>query len=310
MGMFSNFFGSLAGTNTGAAGQQLSSDLANQGTAAGQMNTGINNLTSTAGMLNSPLASTTSMLQGGLTASTPGYTSGMGTALSSGGNLSAQTGVNQNQMGQNLVNYDQNTSGTNLSQANPALQSFYGNEMSQGLNQQTQLNAQNQLQQQQGINMANLQNSAAPGTNLNNQKQQMQNSELGQSANLAGNLAGQNQQVMQQGAQGVASTAGALDTQTMSMLQNALSSGQGMNTSQLQNLMSVLGLGTGAINQGLTASSQGTTAQQGANSTAGSLFSGYTGQLAGDATAASNTAAANQKSAGGLVSDVAGLFGL
>ena len=310
MSFLSNIFGSLAGTNTGAAGQQLSSDLANQGTAAGQMNTGINNLTSTAGMLNSPLASTTSMLQGGLTVSTPGYTSGMGTALSSGGNLSAQTGVNQNQMGQNLVNYDQNTSGTNLSRANPALQSFYSNEMSQGLNQQTQQNAQSQVQQNTALQEAQLKNSAAPGTNQTNALQQLQNSGIQQSTNLAGNLAGQNQTAMQQGATGLASTAGTLDTQTMNMLQNALSSGQGMNTSQLQNLMSVLGLGTGAINQGLTASSQGTTAQQGANSTAGSLFTGYTSQLAGDATAASNTAAANQKSAGGLIGDVAGLFGL
>jgi hypothetical protein len=310
MGFFKNLFSSLMGTNTGAAGQQMSSDLANQGLAAGQMNTGINNLTSTAGTLNSPLASTTSMLQGGLTAATPGYTSGMGTALSSGGNLSNQTGVNQNAVGQQAINYETNTGGTNLASATPGLNTFYQGEMNNGLNQQTQLNAQSQLQQQFGQSEAAIKNNAAPGTNTANQQQQAQNQLISGSTNLAGSLAGQNQQVMQQGAQGVASTAGSLDTQTMNMLTQALSGSQGLNSTTLQNLISVLGLGTGAISQGLTSSSQGTAAQQDANSTAGSLFTGYTGQLTGDATAASNTASANQKSAGGLVSDVAGLFGL
>jgi hypothetical protein len=283
-----SLFSSLMGTNTGGAGNAEQQALNNQGTAAAGISSGITSLNNQAGMLNSPLPATMQGISG---------------AIASGGNQSGTTGVNQNQQAQNLVNYAGNTGGTQLSGANQGLQSFYSGEMKNGLNQQTQLNAQNQLQQQQGINMANLQNSAAPGTNLNNQKQQMQNSELGQSANLAGNLAGQNQSIMAQGAQGVASTAGNLDTQTMNMLSTANTAGQGINSTALQNLISVLGLGTGTAGQAETA-------MNAANTAGSDLFSGYGTQAAEFGKQAASTASSNQQSSGNLLGSVAGMFGL
>jgi len=283
-----SFFSSLMGTNTGGAGQAEQTALQNQGTAAAGISSGISSLNNQAGMLNSPLPATMQGISG---------------AIASGGNQSGTTGVNQNQQAQNLVNYAGNTGGTQLSGANQGLQNFYSGEMNNGLNQQTQLNAQNQLQQQQGMNMANLQNSAAPGTNLNNQKQQMQNSELGQSANLAGNLAGQNQSIMAQGAQGVASTAGNLDTQTMNMLSTANTAGQGINSTALQNLISVLGLGTGTAGQAETATNA-------ANTAGSDLFSGYGTQATNFGTQAASTASSNQQSSGNLLGSVAGMFGL
>ena len=283
-----SFFSSLMGTNTGGAGQAEQTALQNQGTAAAGISSGISSLNNQAGMLNSPLPATMQGISG---------------AIASGGNQSGTTGVNQNQQAQNLVNYAGNTGGTQLSGANQGLQSFYSGEMKNGLNQQTQLNAQNQLQQQQGMNMANLQNSAAPGTNLNNQKQQMQNSELGQSANLAGNLAGQNQSIMAQGAQGVASTAGNLDTQTMNMLSTANTAGQGINSTALQNLISVLGLGTGTAGQAETATNA-------ANTAGSDLFSGYGTQATNFGTQAASTASSNQQSSGNLLGSVAGMFGV
>jgi hypothetical protein len=231
----------------------MQTSLQNQGQAAQGIQAGATSLQNQAGQLNAALPATMTGIQG---------------AITSGGNQQGTTGVNQNAVGQQAINYDTNTSATNLSQANPALSSFYNSEMTGGLNQQTQLNAQNQLQQQEGQNVANLNNSAAPGVNQNNLKQQMQNSELTQSTNLAGSLAGQNQTTMQQGAQGVASTAGGLDTQTMNMLQSALTGSSGLNTSSLTNLLSVLGLGT-------SAATAGTTATNDSNSALGGLFSGY-----------------------------------
>jgi hypothetical protein len=228
--------------------------------------------------------------------------SGISSAIASGGNQSGTTGVNQNQVGQQAINYDTNTGGTNLAGANSSLQNFYSGEMKNGLNQQTQQNAQSQLQQQEGLNAAQLKNSAAPGTNQNNQMQQMQNSELGQSANLAGNLAGQNQSTMAQGAAGVASTAGGLDTQTMNMLQQAMSGSQGLNTSSLQNLMSVLGLGTASAGQAATDTAN-------ANQAQGGLFSGYSGQASQfGQQAASNSQNSGLGSIVGAASGLAGLF--
>jgi hypothetical protein len=272
------------GGSGGSAQGAMQTSLQNQGLAANQINANSSSLTSQAGMLNAPL---------------PATMSGISSAIASGGNQQGTTGVNQNQVGQQAINYDTNTSATNLSQANPALQNFYSGEMKNGLNQQTQNNAQNQLQQQEGLNAAQLKNSAAPGTNQNNQMQQMQNSELGQSANLAGNLAGQSQQVMQQGAQGVASTAGGLDTQTMNMLSQALSGSQGLNSTSLQNLMSVLGLGTASAGQAATDTAN-------ANQAQGGLFSGYSGQ----ASQFGQQAASNSQSSGlgGILGSAAGLF--
>jgi hypothetical protein len=224
--------------------------------------------------------------------------SGISSAIASGGNQSGTTGVNQNAVGQQAINYETNTGGTNLASATPGLNTFYQGEMKNGLNQQTQLNAQNQLQQQFGQSEAAIKNSAAPGTNTANQQQQAQNQLISGSTNLAGNLAGQNQSTMAQGAAGVASTAGGLDTQTMNMLTSALSGSQGLNTTSLANLMSVLGLGTGAAASG--AADIGA-----ANTSQGGLFTGY-GTQAGTF---GQQAASNSQSSGlgGILGDVSGL---
>ncbi len=333
------------GGSGGAAQGAMQTSLANQGLAANQINAGSSALMSQAGQLNAPLPATMSAISNNIGAVSPGLQSGLATAVNSGGNLSGQTGVNQNAVGQQAIGYETNTGGTNLSQANPALSSFYQGqmggqsavgqatpglnsfyqgEMTGGLNQQTQMNAQNQLQQQLGQQEANLNRTAAPGMNQNNQRQQMQNAELGQSANLAGNLAGQSQAIQaqgaqglattaqnqttaaQQGAQGVASTAGSLDTQTMQMLQNALSGSQGINSEQLQNLMSVLSLGTQAVGQGAASAAQGASDIGAATTAQGQMFSGYSGQ----ASQFGQQAASNQQNSGlgSVFGQAAGLF--
>jgi hypothetical protein len=328
-----------SGGGGGAAQGAMQDALKNQGLAANNINTSINSLSSQATMLNSPLQTTTNTLSGGINALSPGYQSGLGTALSSGGNLSAQTGVNQNQLGKSLVDYASAPGKTNLSGVNPGLSSFYQGEMnsqapqglnsfyqgemSQGMGQPAMLNAQNQLQQQFAIANNTAKANAAPGTNQAATDQASKNSLLTASGNLAGTLAGENQQIKQQGATGIANTqqnqqqtqqqgatglsntASGLDSQVMNMLQQAFSTGQGLNTQSLQNLMSVLGLGTTTLNQGLGAAQQGA-ANTGAGISANEgLFSGYGGQ----AQQFGAQAAENQKS-GGLGSVLGPLVGM
>jgi hypothetical protein len=289
----------------GAAQGAMQTSLQNQGLAAGNINAGVNQLNSQATMLNSPLQTTTSALTGGINALSPGYQSGLGTALGSGGNMSAQTGVNQNQQGKSLVDYASAPGKTNLSGVNPGLNSFYQGEMKQGMGQPAMLNAQNRLQQQFAIANNTAKAGAAPGTNQAATDQANKNSLLTASGNLAGTLAGENQTIKGQGAAGVASTASNQDLQIMSMLQEAFSTGQGLNTQALQNLMSVLGLGTTALNQGLSSASQGA-ANTGAGISANEgLFSGYGGQ----AQQFGQQAAENRKS-GGLGSVLGPLVGM
>jgi hypothetical protein len=290
----------------GAAQGAMQDSLNNQGKAAAGMQTGINSLNSQATMLNSPLQTTTNALTGGINALSPGYQSGLGTALSSGGNMSAQTGVNQNQQGKSLVDYASAPGKTNLSGVNPGLNSFYQGEMKQGMGQPAMLNAQNQLQQQFAMANNTTKANAAPGTNQAATNQANQNALLTASGNLAGTLASENQTIKGQGAAGVASTASNQDAQIMSMLQEAFSTGQGLNTTALTNLINVLGLGTTTLNQGLSSAQQGA-ANTGAGISANEgLFSGYGGQ----AQQFGQQASANQQSGGlgGLLGSAAGLF--
>jgi len=290
----------------GAAQGAMQDSLKNQGLAANAIGTGVNSLNSSASMLNSPLQATTGAIGANASAVAPGMAQGLGTALGSGGNMSGQTGVNQNQQGQNLVNYSANTGGTNLSKANSGLQQFYGNEMLQGMGQPAMLNAQDQLQQQFSIANNTAKAGAAPGTNQAATTQANQNSLLTASGNLAGNLAGQNQAIKGQGAAGVASTASNQDSQIMSMLQEAFSTGQGLNTTALTNLINVLGLGDTALNQGLVSASQGAANTGATLGAEGGLFTGYGGQ----AQQFGQQASANQQSGGlgGLLGSAAGLF--
>jgi hypothetical protein len=145
----------------------------------------------------------------------------------------------QTQLGQiapGAIGQMMNTGGTNLAGANQGLSSFYQNEQKNGINPQTANNAQDQLQQGYNQAVSNVNANAQPGQNTNAQQQDMFNSLLSQKTNLAGNLAGQSQQFMNQGAQGVAQTAGGLDSQTMSMLMNALQSSGMLNSATLGNL--------------------------------------------------------------------------
>ena len=293
-----------SGGGGGAAQGAMQDALKNQGLAANNINAGINSLSSQAAMLNSPLQTTTNTLSGGINALSPGYQSGLGTALGSGGDMSAQTGVNQNQQGKNLVDYASAPGKTNLSGVNPGLNSFYQGEMSQGMGQPAMLNAQNQLQQQFAQANSTAKNNAAPGTNQAATNQANQNALLTASGNLAGSLAGENQTIKGQGAAGVASTASNQDAQIMSMLKEAFSTGQGLNLQALQNLMSVLGLGTTTLNQGLGSAKQGAENIGAGISANEGLFTGYGGQ----AQQFGVQAAENQKNSGlgGLLGGLAG----
>jgi hypothetical protein len=177
--------------------------------------------------------------------------------LGSGGNLAGQTGINVNQLGQNLTGYASNTGATNLAQQNPALSGFYQNEMQNGINPQYAQNAQNQLAQSAAQQQSNLRATAAPGQNIQAGMRDIQNNQLAQSANLAGNLAGQSQTFANQGAQGVAGTASGLDAQTLSMLQAALSGGSGVNQDAIQNLISAISSGQTGLNNATSFTGQG-----------------------------------------------------
>jgi hypothetical protein len=172
--------------------------------------------------------------------------------------MSGQTGVNPNTGLQQLTGYASQPQNTNLSQANPALSSFYSSEMQNGLNPQYAQNAQNQLSQANQGGMQSILQNAAPGTNINALMQNNQSQLLQNSANLQGNLAGQNQQMMNTGAQGLSNTAGALDTQKLGMLQAGNTAGQQGNTQSLQNLLSTLTQGQNSLNSSNTFAGQGT----------------------------------------------------
>jgi hypothetical protein len=228
------------------------------------------------------------------------------TALNTQGNLSGQTGINQNQLGQNLTNYASNTGGTNLSQQNPALSGFYQGEMKNGLNPQVAQNAQNQVAQSAAQQESNAKASHQPGQNLNAVTRDIQNNQLAQSANLAGNLAGESQQFMNQGAQGLGANAQTQDQQILNMLMQGAQFGQGANTQALQNLLSAGQFGQSGLNNAQSFINQG-------NANVG----GYTNALSGLVSNAANQAAqfgqqAQQQqqssSLGGILGSVGGMF--
>lgn len=228
---------------------------------------------------------------------------GLSTLADNNGNMSNTTGVNQNALGQGLVNYDTNTGATNLSQASPALDNFYSGEMQNGLNPLIAQNAQSQLSQQSAQGMNTAMNNAAPGQNMNALAQANQNSLLQNSTNLAGNLAGQGQAAMQQGAQGLASTAQNQDTQTQQMLVQALSAGSGLNQQALTSLLQSMEAGSSALNQSNQFMQQGNTNQQNAMSP----LSGLSNQYAGQATQFGQQAA-QQPGLGSLLGGALGAF--
>ena len=141
----------------------------------------------------------------------------------------------QQQFGTTNANLN-NTGGTNLAQQAPGLQSFYQNEMQNGINPQYAQNAQNQLTQQFQTSQNNILANARPGQNTTALEQQAQNNLLTQGANLGGQLAGESQQISQQGAQGAQQLASAQDQQKMQMLQQALQNA-GASTEQINQFL-------------------------------------------------------------------------
>ena len=146
-----------------------------------------------------------------------------------------QTTAAQQQFGTTNANLN-NTGGTNLAQQAPGLQSFYQNEMQNGINPQYAQNAQNQLTQQFQTSQNNILANARPGQNTTALEQEAQNNLLTQGANLGGQLAGESQQISQQGAQGAQQLASAQDQQKMQMLQQALQNA-GASTEQINQFL-------------------------------------------------------------------------
>lgn len=190
-----------------------------------------------------------------------------GTAAASGTNP-------QGQLAQ-LTTALNNTGGTNLAKANPALQSFYGSELQNGLSPQAQQNAQNQLTQQFETAQNNITANARPGQNTVGQQQNAENNLITGSTNLAGNLAATNQQVQQQGAQGLAATASGLDAQTLQMLQDAFTQSNLFGQQTLGNLGTAAGAGSNALATILNYINQGQSQISGVSNELGNIASNY-----------------------------------
>lgn len=251
-----------------------------------------------------PLAATSQGYSGAASAISPLLGSNYTTALSSGGNLQGQTGINVNQLGQNLTGYASNTGATNLAQQNPALTGFYQNEMQNGINPQYAANAQSQIQQNGAQQLADARSHMAPGQNMNGVTRDIQNQTLANSVNVAGNLAGQSQTFANQGAQGVGTTANSLDTQTLSMLQAALGGGQSVNQNAITNLLNTLNAGQTGLNNTTSFLGQG-----------GSQLNNAENSLAGIAQQNASQAAQfgqqaqQQQGSGGLLGGILGTVG-
>jgi hypothetical protein len=235
-------------------------------------------------MLNGPLASLWQSILG------PGGAGGQAPAdMSQFMNLAMNpqalaqlTGINAGQLTGQATSYLSNPNATNLAQttpgvmsslqgpqqlgtAGPQAESFYRNEMQNGINPQYAQNAQNQLQQQYstGLNTALAQ--AAPGQNTNALMQGLNNQLLSSSSNLGGQLAGMGQQYSNQGAQGLVGTAETMQQNTLQNLMAQLQTAGGLDAQKMAMLTGGAQLGN-QYNQTVLGD-----AQQGANMGAGAL---------------------------------------
>lgn len=126
------------------------------------------------------------------------------------------------------------------------LSSFFGGEMTHGLDPKFVGNQYSQLQQQGTQSLNDIISRLGPGANPAAAMRDTQNSLLQSSTNLAGNLAGENQQVEQSGAQGLQGLGTALDTTTMNeqqlrdqvmgILQNYINSGLNQQATGMSSL--------------------------------------------------------------------------
>ena len=222
--------------------------------------------------------------------------------------LSKITGIDSNQLMQQVTKYLSNPDATNLAQQTPGAQAFFNQEMKTGLNPMVANNAQSQVQQGLAQQLSDARAHAAPGQNVNALEKDLRNQALMQQTNLAGNLAGQSQNFMNQGAQGSLATAGGLDQQKAQMLQGAANAGSGYNQQAYNNLGS-----SAASGQGIYQALQNYLGQgQGLLSQAGNQLAGVSGNALQAQQAGQN--AANQagqgfaSSIGGLTTNLGNLF--
>ena len=157
--------------------------------------------------------------------------------------LSTPGATQTGQIGSNVVQQLMSPS-TALSAATPGLSSFYGNEMTQGINPQFAENAANQLQQSYNQAKSDLEAHRQPGQNVGAQEKNMFDQLLSSQTNLGSQLAGESQQFANQGAAGVAGTAANLDTQTQQRLISALQSAGVIDQQTASNLLSAANLGS------------------------------------------------------------------
>lgn len=171
-----------------------------------------------------------------------------------------QGGYSMPQINQSAFSYLLNPQGTSFSQIAPSLQGFYGNEMTNGLSQQTIGAANNQYQTNQQQTWNSMMNQMGPNANMGSIANQFGLNSMMGSAALNSQLGGLNQQVQQQGAAGLGQTALGLDQQTMQMFLSALQAGtgeQGMGLSALQNIYGTsTGAGSSLTGQGAQLSDQ------------------------------------------------------
>lgn len=278
--------------------QQINSQLTNYANQASQLNS----------QYYQPLLGGLSQAYGNTAgAISPGLASGLQTALSSQGNLSGSTGVNQNNILQQLTGYATNGN-TNLQGVTPQLQNFFTQQMQQGLNPQVANNAQSQLSQQSAQSLNDAKTHATPGTNINALTRQNQDALLQNSTNLAGNLAQQSQGIMTQGAQNLGTNAANLDAQRLNSLGTANQAAQGGNTQALNNLLASLNQGQNSLNATNGFMNQG----QGNLQSILSALSGMGGQYANQASGFGQQAS-QYNPYGGLASiggAVGSIFGL
>jgi hypothetical protein len=177
--------------------------------------------------------------------------------MSSRGDMSGQTGVNENKLGQNLTDYASNPNASALSGIHPDIMKFFMNQMQQGINPQVAQNAQSQVSQGAAQQMMDARAHMAPGQNMNALQQSIGNKQLESSANLAGNIAGQSQTFMNQGAEGAQKQASGLDSQHLDFLKQALSGGRDVNNDAITNFLNSIQQGQSGLNNATSFTGQG-----------------------------------------------------
>jgi hypothetical protein len=252
LGGIGSIFGSIEQNNQSKAMQAFVNQLYQQQQGIdNKVQQGVGTLNNEANLYNAPLSQLSQAMGGEAGVANqmaPNALSQYAQDALSPAALAHLTGVNAGGLTGNALAYLSHPGQTNLAATTPGTSSFYANELANGLNPQTQQNAQNQLQQQYQQSQNAIRANATPGQNLSSMQQAAQNNLLTNSANLSGQLAGENQQVQAQGAQGLQNNALGLDSQTMQMLLGAAQLGTNYNQTVLGNQAA----GSSALQQALS----------------------------------------------------------